>query len=105
MEKEMQNVPYASAVGSLIYAMVCTRPDIAQVVSTMRRFMSNLGRPRWEAVKWILRYLQDTTNMKIFFGAKEPELIAYLDSNLARDIDGRKSTSGYLVTHSGGAVA
>jgi ATP-binding cassette subfamily B (MDR/TAP) protein 1 len=45
MEKEMQNVPYASAVGSLMYAMVCTRPDIAQAVSTVSRFMSNLGRP------------------------------------------------------------
>jgi ATP-binding cassette subfamily B (MDR/TAP) protein 1 len=45
MEKEMQNVPYASAVGSLMYAMVCTRPDIAQVVSTVSRFMSNPGGP------------------------------------------------------------
>ena len=47
MEKEMHNVPYASAVGSLMYAMVCTRPDIAQAVSTVSRFMSNPGRPHW----------------------------------------------------------
>jgi ATP-binding cassette subfamily B (MDR/TAP) protein 1 len=45
MEKKMQKVPYASAVGSLMYAMVCTRPDIAQAVSTVSRFMSNPGRP------------------------------------------------------------
>jgi ATP-binding cassette subfamily B (MDR/TAP) protein 1 len=51
LEKEMQNVPYASAFGSLMYAMVCTRPDIAQAVSTVSRFMSSLGRPHWEAVK------------------------------------------------------
>jgi ATP-binding cassette subfamily B (MDR/TAP) protein 1 len=57
MEKEMQNVPYASAVGSLMYAMVCTRPDIARAVSTVSRFMSNLRRPHRESVKWILRYL------------------------------------------------
>jgi ATP-binding cassette subfamily B (MDR/TAP) protein 1 len=51
MEKEMQNFAYASAVGSLMYAMVCTWPDIAQIVITMSRFMSNPGRPYWEAVK------------------------------------------------------
>jgi ATP-binding cassette subfamily B (MDR/TAP) protein 1 len=45
MEKEMQNVPYVLAVGSLMYAMVCTWSDIAQVVSTVSRFMSNPGRP------------------------------------------------------------
>jgi hypothetical protein len=101
MEKEMQIVPHASAVGSLMYAMVCTRPDVAQAVSTMSRFMSNPGRPYWEAVKWILRYLRGSTNMKLCFGRNEAKLIAYSDSDLAGDIDGRKSTSGYLVTHSG----
>jgi ATP-binding cassette subfamily B (MDR/TAP) protein 1 len=44
IENEMHNVPYASAVGSLMYAMVCTRPDIAQTFSTVSRFMSNPGR-------------------------------------------------------------
>jgi hypothetical protein len=63
--------------------------------------MSNPKRPNWEAVKWILRYLRGTTNTKIYFGANEPELIAYSDLDLAGDIDGRKSTSGYLVNHSG----
>ena len=80
MQKEMQNVPYASAVGNLMYAMVCTQPDIAQAVSTVSRFMSNPGRPHWEAVKWILRYLRGSTNMKLCFGGGEPKLIAYSDS-------------------------
>jgi hypothetical protein len=56
IKQKMHRVTYASAVGSLMYAMVCTRPDIAHVVSTVSRFMSNLGRPHWQAVKWILRY-------------------------------------------------
>jgi ATP-binding cassette subfamily B (MDR/TAP) protein 1 len=56
MEKEILNVPYASVVASLMYAIVCTRYDIAQAFSTVR-IMSNPGRPHWEAVKWILRYL------------------------------------------------
>ena len=51
----MHHVPYASTVGGLMYAMVCTRPDIAHAISTVSIFMSNPGRPHWEAVKWILR--------------------------------------------------
>ncbi|MCI97000.1 vacuolar protein sorting-associated protein 33, partial [Trifolium medium] len=49
----MENVPYASAVASLMYAMVCTRPDISQAVSVVSRFMANPGKAHWEAVKWI----------------------------------------------------
>ena len=43
-EEDMSRVPYASAVGSLMYAMVCTRPDIAHAVGVLSRFMSKLGR-------------------------------------------------------------
>ena len=101
----MQHVPYASAVGSLIYAMVCTRPDIAHAVSTVSRFMSNPERPHWEAVKWILRYLQGSTNIKLCFGSSEPVLVAYTDADMAGDVDNRKSISGYLITYAGGAVS
>ena len=47
----MSRVPYANAVGSLMYAMVCTRPDLAYVVSTVSRFMSNPEKQHWEAVR------------------------------------------------------
>jgi len=52
-KEEMSRVPYASAVGSLMYAMVCARPDLAYAVavSTVNRFMSNLGKQHWKAVK------------------------------------------------------
>ena len=52
--EEISRVPYASAVGSLMYAMVCTRLDLAYAVSTISRFMSNPGKQHWEAVKWVL---------------------------------------------------
>ena len=104
-KKEMQTVPYASAVGSHMYAMVCTRPDIAHAVSTVSRFMSNLGRPHWEAVKWILRYLRDSTNLKLCFGKSDPALVAYTDADWAEDVDSRKSTLGYLITYARGVVS
>ncbi|PRQ39155.1 putative RNA-directed DNA polymerase [Rosa chinensis] len=51
----MKNVPYASAVGCLMYAMVCTRPNIAHAVGVVSRYTSNPGKQHWEAVKWIMR--------------------------------------------------
>jgi hypothetical protein len=50
----MSRVPYSSTVGSLMYVMVCTRPDIAHAVGVVSRYMNNPGKEHWEAVKWIL---------------------------------------------------
>ena len=55
---EMKSIPCASVVGSLMYAMVCTRPDNAHAAGLVNRFMSNAGKEHWNAVKWILRYLK-----------------------------------------------
>ena len=49
----MATVPYSSAVGSLMYAMVCSRPDIAHAVGVVSRYMANLGTAHWEAVKCV----------------------------------------------------
>ena len=57
----MINVPYASVVGCLIYAMVLTRHDLSYFVSVVSRCMANAGKEHWRAVKWILRYLNETT--------------------------------------------
>ena len=54
----MSNVPYSSTVGSLMYAMICTRPDLSHTVSVVSRYMHNPGKDHWEAVKWILRYVK-----------------------------------------------
>ena len=75
----MQRVPYASAVGSLMYAMVCTRPDIAHAVGMVSRFLSNPSREHWNAVKWILRYLRGTVNMILCFGDDKPIMAGYSD--------------------------
>ena len=58
--EEMSRVPYASVVGSLMYVMMCTRPDICFVVGLVSRYQSNPGREHWKAVKRILRYLKGT---------------------------------------------
>ena len=53
----MLQVPHSNAIGSLMYAMVCTRPDISHVVGIVSRYMHNHGKRHWQAVKWILRYI------------------------------------------------
>ena len=61
----MSKVPYASTVGSLMYAMVYTRPNIAHAVRFVSRYMKNPRKEHWMVVKWILRYLRGTTNQAI----------------------------------------
>ena len=48
---KMVKVSYSSLVGSLMYAMICTRPNIAYVVGVVSRYMSNSGKKHWEVVK------------------------------------------------------
>ncbi|KAL5769797.1 hypothetical protein ACOSP7_013951 [Xanthoceras sorbifolium] len=101
----MAKVPYASAIGSLMYAMVCTRPDIAQAVGVVSRYMNNPGKIHWEAVKWILRYLRGTTNKTLCFKGGDTTLTGYVDADLAGNVDIRKSTTGYVYTLGGTAVS
>ena len=104
-KNEMSSIPYASAVGSLMYAMICTRPDIAHVVGTVSRFLFNPGKEHWGAVKWILRYLKGTSDMELCFGSGKSELVCYTDSNLGGNLDNSKFTSSYLITFEGGAIS
>jgi len=67
-EKEkMKDVPYASAVGSLRYAMLCTRPDICFAVGLVSRYQSNRGPTHWQAVKRIMRCLRGTTDLVLCY--------------------------------------
>jgi len=104
-ENHMSKVPYASAVGSLMYAMVCTRPDIAHAVGVVSRFLSNPGKEHWEGVKWILRYLKGTSKMHLSFKRSNLTLQGFSDADLGGDLDGRKSTTGYIFTLGGTAIS
>jgi hypothetical protein len=94
----MARVPYASTIRSLMYAMVCTRPDISHVVGVVSRYMSNRGKQHWEAMKWILRYLRGTTEKCLTFRKDELKLEGYVDSDFAGEVDHRRSTTGYVFT-------
>ena len=61
----MSKVPYASAMRNLMYAMVYMRTGIAQAVRVVSIYMNNLGLEQWRAVKWILRYLKESSDMAL----------------------------------------
>jgi len=107
IEKEqMKNIPYASAVGSLMYAQVCTRPDIAFVLEMLGRYQSNPGLDHWRAAKKVMRYLQGTKDYMLMYKRTDNlDVIGYSDSDFASCIDSRKSTSGYIFLMAGGAVS
>ncbi|KAL2524270.1 cysteine-rich RLK (RECEPTOR-like protein kinase) 8 [Abeliophyllum distichum] len=100
----MKQVPYASAVGSLVYAMLCTRPDICYTVGIVSRYQSNPGPEHWTAVKHILKYLRRTRDYMLVYSAPDLVPTGYTDSNFQADRDSRKSTSGSVLTLGGGAV-
>ena len=66
-EEEISQVLYASAVGSLLYNIVCTRSDLAHAISILSRFISNPEKQHWKAVKWVLRYLRATARLGLVF--------------------------------------
>jgi hypothetical protein len=103
--KYMSRVPYSSTIGSLMYVMVCTRPDIAHAVGVVSRYMNNLGKEHWEAVKWILRYLRGTSTHALCFGGSDTVLQGYVDSDMAGDKDSRRSTTWYVFTVGGTTIS
>eukprot|EP00253_Pinus_taeda_P005136 PITA_05136 len=104
-KEEMSKIPYASIVGSLMYAMVCTRPDIAYSMGVVSRFLTNPGKQHWQVVKWILRYLKGTSHYCLCFGHDETVLEGVTDADMAGDMDTRKSIRGCLYTFAGAAVS
>ena len=103
--EHMKNIPYASTVGSLMYAQVCTRLDIAFAVGVLGRYQSNPGLDHWRAAKKVMRYLQGTKDCMLMYRRTDSlEVIGYSDSDFAGCVDSRKSTSGYIFKLAIGAV-
>ena len=103
--EKMSRVPYASAVGSIMYAMTCTRPDVSFALSMVSRFQGNPGESHWTAVKNILKYLRRTKDLLLVYGGKdELRVTGYTDASFQTDRDNSRSQSGWVFVMNGGAV-
>ena len=101
----MSKVPYASAIGSLMYAMLYKHPDICFAIGMVSRYQSNRGLTHWRALKRILWYLRGTIDHALCYHGRDLRLTSYSDANWASDKDERKSTSGYPFILGGGVVS
>ena len=101
---QMHDIPYREAVGSLIYAALGTRPDIAFAIQTVSRFSTKPGPAHWEAVKRIFRYLKGTSELWLSYGMKNGKLTGYTDADGSMAED-RHVISRYAFLIHGGAVS
>ena len=97
---------YQSAIGSLLYLAIATRPDIAFAVSNAAKFSAQPAKQHWTAVKRILRYLRGTVNLGLVFAPHvSGGIVGYSDADWGGNTSDRKSTSGYLFQVCGAAVS
>ena len=106
-ERERMNaVPYASAIGSIMYAMLCTRPDVSYALSVTSRYQADPGEGHWTAVKNILKYLRRTKDAFLVYGSEEELVVSgYTDASFQTDKDDYRSQSGFVFILNGGAVS
>jgi hypothetical protein len=104
---EHHDIPeYRSAIGSLMYAVIGTRPDISFAVQTLSQFMSNPGPAHWSAVKRVFRYLNGTRDLGIIYSkGGEVEPLAYSDDDWGANMIDRKSISGYVFQMANGPIS
>ena len=95
---------YPSLVGSLMHLANCTRPDIAQPVSKLARYLKAPTTLHWHAALHLLKYLAGTSSLKLVYGMSSG-LEGFCDSDFAGDVDSRRSTSGFVFTLHGGAIS
>ena len=103
----MSKIPYASAIGSIMYAILCTQPDVSYALSTTSIYQLDPCEVHWTAVKNIFKYLRRTKDAFLLYGGKKDELVinGYTDASFQTDKDDFRSQSGYVFCLNGGAVS
>ena len=102
----MRKIPYASAIGSLIYSMIATRPDLPYAIGATIHYISNPRKMHWEPIKLIFGYFPGTTYMQLTFGSGHlAQVEGFTDSDYAGNPNNRKSTSVYVFTLVCGAIS
>ncbi|KAI3635902.1 hypothetical protein MIR68_006540 [Amoeboaphelidium protococcarum] len=100
------NYPFRALIGSLMYLMVGTRPEIAYAVSQLSKSLENPSQQDVVAAKRVLRYLKGTVDLSLILdGNLSLAPVAYADADYANDPQTRRSTTGYLIMMCGAAVA
>ncbi|XP_073275465.1 secreted RxLR effector protein 161-like [Primulina huaijiensis] len=103
--RSVSQIDYASAIGSLMYDMHCTRHDIAFTVGKLFRYTCNPSVEHWKAIARVLGYLKRTKSFGLFYNNFPVVLEGYTDASWITSISDNKSTSGWIFTLGGGAIS
>ena len=104
--ENVDQVQFQSAIGSLLYLSIMTRPDITYVFSNVAKFCASLSKQHWSVVKRIMRYLKGTLSLGLLYRKDgSDDCIGYCDADWPGDTDDRKSTSRYMFQISGAAIS
>ena len=91
----MENVPYRQAIGSLMYLMVSTRPDLAYAIQILSRFGANPGPVHWKGVKKVLQYISHTLNYGLVYQRTQEKLTGFCDADFSSCVDTSRSNGGF----------
>ncbi|KAK9044427.1 hypothetical protein V6N11_058327 [Hibiscus sabdariffa] len=103
--ERMSQIPYASAIGSIMYAMICTRPDLSHALSMTSQYQANLGEGHLIPVKNILKYLRTKDVFLVYGGEEQLSIKGYTDASFQTDKDDSRSQSRFVFCLNGGAMS
>jgi hypothetical protein len=105
-QERMRVIPYALAIESIMYAMLCMRLDVSYALSAKSRYQSNYSDTHWTIVKNILKYLRRTKEVFLVCGGEEEHVVkGYNDASFQTDVDDSKSQSGFVFCLNGGTAS
>ena len=103
--KRMSKVPYASTIGSIMYAMICTHLDVSYALSVASKYQSNPCKSHYTLVKTILKYMRRTKAVFLIYGGEEELVVnGYTDASFQTDTDDSQSQLGFVFIINGGAI-
>ncbi|GKB38650.1 zinc finger, CCHC-type containing protein [Tanacetum coccineum] len=101
----VSQLEYSRVIGCLMYAMTCTRPDIAFAVGKLSRYTSNPGTQHWQAIQRVLKYLKKTMDYRLTYIGYPSVLEGYNDASWINNTEDNSSTSGWVFLLGGGAIS
>nr|GEX76807.1 zinc finger, CCHC-type [Tanacetum cinerariifolium] len=105
VEKAVSQLEYSRVIGCLMYAMTCTRPDIAFVVGKLSMYTSNPGTHDWQAIQRVLKYLKKTIDYRLTYASYPLVLDGYIDASWISNTEDNSSTSSWIFLLGGGAIS
>nr|GEV40192.1 zinc finger, CCHC-type [Tanacetum cinerariifolium] len=105
IENAVSQLKYSRVIGCLMYAMTCTRPDIAFVVGKLRRYTSNPGTQHWQAIQRVLKYLKKIMDNRLTYTVYPSVLEGYTDASWISNTEDNSSTCGWVFLLSFGAIS